>query len=456
MTCTTCDVLPTLITALVSRSRIPAQVRSQWVAIDIREEERTSGFSDADGFLSLPIVWTLMSQAWLNEHAAIEAMAAGEAYLIVTNSELTLTTDLSDPITFAYPGDSGIVQSSTADPAPAPSSSPPPRQPRCASLNTADLHSAYAFGDQYSDPRFPSYLGGVDPNNYIENRTLWLNGRQQFFADFDSWLLPPLMEIFGETPISMRCTLDSTCAALAAQNGCTFTADGAACRQEAYLQLMDASIVDPSLPRPHFPGMRLRAIDENGNGVAGLRVRLRQLNTQAYPDLPRVTEVVSCGVPTSDDLANGMADAVQLNGHSYMDGVSRPEGAMACVTDANGYVDMIVRYVEPLGVDVTLQQEYNLTIPSTPECALLPPQHPVPMRSSSPTPCDSAPPFRSPRAEQPDLPCAVADTCATRSPAACCSRTKPTALSRTTRPPPLAARRRSSSPSPSLRSAARR
>ena len=104
---------------------------------------------------------------------------------------------------------------------------------------------------------------------------------------------------------------------------------------------------------------------KRGRGASGRSYR-KSTAMRAWAAAGAVAAAVRAfkeSLPTSDDLANGMADAVQLNGHSYMDGVSRPEGAMACVTDANGYVDMIVRCDALRVWQETLKTPFSLWMP---------------------------------------------------------------------------------------------
>ena len=109
-----------------------------------------------------------------------------------------------------------------------------------------------------------------------------------------------------------------------------------------------------------YPGVRLRAIDENGNGVPNLRVRLRVLNHELFPDMPKLTEIISCGLVTRDEFNSDPGAARELNSRPEMDGVSRTEAALACVTDADGYVEMVVKYAEELGAASFLRQVFTV------------------------------------------------------------------------------------------------
>lgn len=107
-------------------------------------------------------------------------------------------------------------------------------------------------------------------------------------------------------------------------------------------------------------------------GIAGLRVRLRNLNMMAFPDMPRVSEIISCGFSTQQDIQNDQNGAIEMAQSPQMDGTPRTEVGLACVTDAQGYVEMTIRYMESLGILHTLNNQYNLTTPATPECVHAP------------------------------------------------------------------------------------
>ena len=93
---------------------------------------------------------------------------------------------------------------------------------------------------------------------------------------------------------------------------------------------------------------------------AELRVRLRVLNSAIYPDLPKVMEIVSCGFATEEQFSADPDAGRAINAVPEMDGVSRTEAGLACITDANGYVELVVKYAEQLGADAFLKRNFNV------------------------------------------------------------------------------------------------
>ena len=105
--------------------------------------------------------------------------------------------------------------------------------------------------------------------------------------------------------------------------------------------------------------MRVRAIDESGNGVAGLRVRLRFL-WQLYPDMPKETvSVVSCGLAALGE------DTVTYNSAPQMDGTKPEDYTEACITDADGYAYLSLTFTDSPLVDAL--EASNYTVPAIPD-----------------------------------------------------------------------------------------
>ena len=96
-------------------------------------------------------------------------------------------------------------------------------------------------------------------------------------------------------------------------------------------------------------------------------VRLRLLNSELFPDMPKLTEVISCGLVTKEEFNYDPAEAREFNSRPEMDGTSRTEAALACVTDEDGYVEMVVKYAEELGAATLLRQVFTSNLPAIPE-----------------------------------------------------------------------------------------
>ena len=265
--------------------------------------------------------------------------SGGVRIFVVSNTDRTLGTPLSPPVTFAQQSDTGIGLG------------------QCARLVLADDMSRSAFGVGtvlYEERRRPAVLASFDvdgltmpstPAGYPTNIELPV-GQRQAVRDFDSFLMPPLMPAgtAGENVLSATCTNNAGCAASAAS--CPVGAAGVACRMEHY--------VNTTLYTEGFPAIRLRAVDEDGSPVAGLRVRLRSLQQLLFPDLPRSTEIVSCGLLSSGELAfyqspaaaaYGPAAIKMINALPEMDGIGDLEEVCPLRTHARStpsFMDMFM------------------------------------------------------------------------------------------------------------------
>ena len=168
----------------------------------------------------------------------------------------------------------------------------------CVELQLANDLSRYALGSALTSPRRPSVLAGIDVQGFEASTNL----DYAFLYNSDqSWLMPPAMDLAstglaGDDPFAVSCAADTRCNATSC-DGMT-GADLFLCVAEAYVSATG-----------HYPAIRLRAIDERGNGVQGLRVRLRSLQQAVQPELPRTTEIVSCGLVTRAEYDAEGADA---------------------------------------------------------------------------------------------------------------------------------------------------
>lgn len=341
-------------------------VRDNIVSLTLREGDGLRHETGDQGYLSLPLVYSFLDAAWVSGWGVADLTSGGVRIFVVSYTDRTIGTPLSPPITFARLGDTGQGYS------------------KCARLVLADDISKSALGVGtmlYEQKRRPAVLAGFDVDgsifgealgaaaNYAKNIEL-PSGQVQLVRDFDSFLMPPLMPVgaAGENVLSQKCTDTPACATSAAS--CPTGAAGVDCRVEHY--------VNTTLDTLGFPVIRLRAVNEDGMPVAGLRVRMRSLQQSLFPDLPRPTEIISCGLLTQSErdfflspagAAYGGEGAIKsINARSEMDSVGSLEETLACETDANGYVDMKVRYVTQPGLLVLLANASNIAAtPTTPE-----------------------------------------------------------------------------------------
>jgi hypothetical protein len=319
-------------------------IEQQYAAVQIRNRTMDSAFSDEQGYFPLPIAYKLVNMTWLQDTSArggVSDIMQGFVRVLAGNEDLTVCSALSDPVTFSYTGDvdaTAASSSSTVSSAASSVSSP------CVSLTIGpdytDIPSRFLYGDAYG-PRRGYSFGGLDFGSGV---LVHPDAVGVGLIDFDSWIIKPttpipegvippyLLGVVGTTsPLALRCVYEPNCARFITRNGCNVTSgDAKACLELSYMQALNESAID------RWPSIRIRALDEQGNGVAGLRVRLRQLSANVLPDLPAVTSVISCGLATADEYMQDAAWAEEANSLPEMDGTPRTERALACVTDVRG------------------------------------------------------------------------------------------------------------------------
>ena len=216
--------------------------------------------------------------------------------LVVGGGTADVFSTFSPPVTFAMPGDGGLDSG-------------------CAVLRLEGHLSNYAFGTAAERPRRPAMLGGLDllsgqalsytlPDGTVTTAP---------YRTDEAFLLPPAMEIVHDdgcrdSAYGLSCTADI---------GCNVTACGGLSGQ-GRMDCLTQQFAD--MPVKRFPVVRLRALDVSGQAVPGLRVRLRSLQQLAFPDLPKVTEIISCGFLTPAEAAASASTSDDVTMLPEMDG----------------------------------------------------------------------------------------------------------------------------------------
>ena len=258
------------------------------VRLAVREGDGVNHFTGKAGYLSMPLAYATLDAAWLAAEGRA-AIAAGQVSIVITDHAHAVWSLPSPPISFA------VV---------------PLANSPCVELQLASDLSRYALGTALSSPRRPSVLAGMSVKGLEQDTNL---PYAFLFSSAESWLMPPTLplastDIGADDPFAASCALDPRCDASYC-NGATGT-DLRDCIAHAYVTATG-----------HYPAISLRAVDDSGNGVPNLRVRLRSLQQAVQPELPRTTEIISCGLVTREeyDLYGAEAASAAL-GTSTMDG----------------------------------------------------------------------------------------------------------------------------------------
>ena len=339
--------------------------RREVVALELMTEPGQSS-SGVEGFLTAPVVYSLLKRSWLLDEG-LQEVAEGKIRLVATNAEETVWSSASQPITFAQPGDAGT-------------------DGRCVALGPANAVSEAALAAGRRPVLVPDAAGAVDLFGWGEtNVNISESYGSTIFRSFDSFLVPPALwapdagEPDQNVMAALYCSglgryclevddlhpedeqyvdeygysLYNECPAdtsLRVIGDCDVPCTDYTCRADRYLALMLSADGTQTLP-----AVTLRAVDEDGEGVSGLRVRLRQIY-QIYPDLPKLGAIISCGLASSAlgeevDSGSGFNSAYQS---TFLDGTDKADWAEACITDAGGYVTMNVNYLPGTNPLVTL------------------------------------------------------------------------------------------------------
>jgi hypothetical protein len=278
----------------------------------LSETDRIS--TGTQGFLGTAIVYSMMQDRQGGDYAA--KGRGGRLRVVALSFDWEVWSRPSQPIQFAMPGDFG-------------------QSHRCALLQL-DALSAGAVSPVASQMlyRTPAVAGGYKPRVQVEHLGVRLP-----MTTFGSWIMPPDWKMsfpidceegssgcITQTPTSHYAQVTDLTA------DCRPGLEGLDCRSAAWLNYSLATYGEYV-----FPAMRVQALDEEGKPVAGIRVRLHVI-MGAFPGLPAgIASIISCGLC-------GEADGEGCSDVEFMDGTDTRDLALPCITGADGFAEMRVRF----------------------------------------------------------------------------------------------------------------